>query len=63
MGGNCGGKRIGSGAKADPVHGPKRMLSIRMPVWVIEWLKGQEESQSVLVERALVKTYEIKRGE
>jgi hypothetical protein len=53
-----GGVREGAGRK--PSEATKESLSIRVSTTVKEWLKGQEESAGVIIERELVKL--IKKG-
>jgi uncharacterized protein (DUF4415 family) len=47
-----GGARPGSGR---PVLGDQKriMVAVRLPPDVAEWLRGQDESQSKLIERVL----------
>jgi len=38
----------------------KKMVSVRLPIYIVEWLKIQSESQAVLIETALREKYNIK---
>lgn len=49
-----GGARPGAGRK--PLGDQKRvMVAVRLPPDVVEWLRAQDESQSVVLERLLRK--------
>ena len=37
----------------------KKMVCIRLPLWLIEWLREQPQSQAVLIEDALVAAHGI----
>lgn len=41
-------KRPGRPAGSDRV-----MISVRLPIWLVEWLRAQPESQAALIEAAL----------
>lgn len=52
------GRRRGKpGRRPDP--NKKRMVSVKLPPWLIEWLRRQDVSQAVLIERALMHTHNI----
>jgi len=38
----------------------KVLTAVRLPPMLLDWLKNQEESQAVLIERALVNYYNLK---
>ena len=52
-----GGKRQGAGRK--PAHPllKRENITVKLPHWLIEWLRGEDESQAVLIETALKQTY------
>lgn len=54
-----GGPRPGAGRP--PARYPKRMVSIRLPEWLIQWLKGRNQSKTV--EDALVEKHGLKPPE
>lgn len=58
---NKGGKREGAGRPHAPDGHKKRMVSVRLPEYLIQWLSDQTESQAALIESALNKTYSIER--
>ena len=47
-----GGKRKGAGRP--PAANAKRMYSVRLPEWLIDWLREQDKSQAEIIEDALV---------
>lgn len=58
-----GGKRKGAGRpKGTAIHDRYRryVFTCRLPRYVIDWLRGQDESQGRLITRALVDLYAIK---
>lgn len=46
------GKSIGRPATSDRV-----MISVRLPTWLVEWMRAQPESQAALIEAALVEQH------
>lgn len=38
----------------------KETFGTRLPKWMIDWLRGQDESQSTLIEAALISHYKLK---
>jgi len=60
-----GGKRPRSGrpkGSTIPEDQKRHRYQIRLPGYVIEWLRGQPESAGRLVERALCMVYNIKES-
>jgi len=55
-----GGKRQGAGRPPAPYELKKRMVSIRLPEWLIKWMDDQPENRAVLIEDALKKVHGIK---
>ncbi|KPJ76022.1 MAG: hypothetical protein AMJ54_13225 [Deltaproteobacteria bacterium SG8_13] len=58
-----GGKRKGAGRpKGTTVQEPYRrqVFTCRLPRYVIEWLRQQDESQGRLIARAVVDLYAVK---
>ena len=56
----AGGKRQGAGRPPAPVELKKRMVSIRLPEWLIQWMYEQPETnRAVLIEEALKKVHSI----
>lgn len=55
---NYGGRRPGAGRKKLP--NKKQSLTVRLPPWMIAWLRAQPDSSGVLIERALRNHYELK---
>ncbi len=49
-----GGKREGAGRKEALPHLKRKMISVRLPVWLIDKLKEQPGSQSVIIEESLI---------
>jgi len=52
-----GGKRPGAGR---PPGKTRRRITFRLSIWLVDWLKRQEGSQSVIIEKALVAYYKLK---
>lgn len=57
---NRGGKRKGAGRKALPEHLKKQPCPLKLPRWVIDYLNGLPDSRAVAIEKALIKTYNLK---
>jgi len=55
-----GGKRQGAGRPTAPPRLKKRMISVRLPEWLLAWLSQQTESQAVLIEDALKEKHRLK---
>jgi hypothetical protein len=61
---NKGGKRQGAGRPPAPAELKKRMVSIRLPEWLIQWMDEQPETnRAVLIEGALKKMHGIQPPE
>ena len=50
-----------------PVRGPGRpagsdrvMISVRLPIWLVEWLREQDEPAAQLIEDALRRRHKLK---
>ena len=57
---NRGGKRQGAGRPPAPAELKKRMVSIRLPEWLIQWMDEQPKTnRAVLIEEALKKVHNI----
>jgi len=56
-----GGKRKGAGRPKLPASKKRSMVSIKLPGFIVKWLRSQEQSQGKLIEKALIETYEIER--
>lgn len=57
-----GGKRPGAGAPCLEDESQRRIpVSIRLPRWLVDWLRDQEYTQSSLIESAIVQAYRLKR--
>lgn len=54
-------RKKGSGRPAMPEECKKKMMTMRLPIWLTEWLREQEDSQSEVIERALVNYYNLRR--
>ena len=45
---------------ADPAQ--RRVpVTVRLPFWLLDWLRSNDQSQSRLIERALIATYDLER--
>ncbi len=55
-----GGYRQGAGRKRLPSNQVKRLFTVRLPTYLIDWLRVQGTSQAVLIEDALVKEHRLK---
>jgi len=54
MGGaRVGGARVGAGAPKKPRDLVKTQIGLKLPTWIVAWLREQPESASVLIEQAL----------
>lgn len=59
-----GGKRPGAGRPKNsklPKDLKRKVFNVRLPAWQCNWLTEQSESAGRLIERALIKTYNLKR--
>jgi len=56
----AGGKRKGAGRPPAPAELKKRMISIRLPGWLLKWMDAQPgTNRALLIEDALKKVHEI----
>ena len=51
-----GGKRPGAGR---PTGSDRVGIYVRLPGWLVEWLREQPESQAELIEQALTEQHEL----
>ena len=58
-----GGARLGAGRKPSPPDLKKIPISVKLPRWLVEWMRDQPESQSVLIEDALQDRHNLKSPE
>lgn len=49
-----GGKRIGSGRKKSRPELKKIPVGMKLPRWMVEWLRTQPQSMPALIEDALI---------
>lgn len=42
-----------------PAGSDRVMISVRLPIWLVEWLRAQPESQAALIEAALRERHRI----
>jgi len=59
-----GGKRPGAGrpkGTAIPREKRRKPFGVRLPLWLIEWVRSQDTPSARLIERALILTYGLKR--
>ena len=54
-----GGKRDGSGRPPADPDLKKIPVNLKLPAYIVDWLREQDESQAVLIEQALLDTYDI----
>lgn len=60
----AGGCRKGAGRPPAPPEMKKRMISIRLPEWLIQWMDDQTDTnRAVLIENALQKMHGIEPPE
>ena len=61
MGRKAGQGKFAGGRKPLPPDDPERRVNvtIKLPLWLREWLKKQKTAQSRLIEAALIETYKI----
>jgi hypothetical protein len=58
-----GGKREGAGRPKGSMFPPnkrRKQVSVRLPVWLSDWLQNHPESSGRLIERALIAFYQLK---
>ena len=58
-----GGIRKGAGRKPAPLELKKIPVGVKLPRWLVEWMREQPESQAVLIEEALKKRHKLKSPE
>lgn len=58
-----GGERPGAGRKPAPPELKKIPVGVKLPRWLVEWMRGQPESQAVLIEDALKRRHKLKPPE
>jgi len=46
--------------KSDDHLKPVRLADFQLPKWIVDWLITQPESGDILIEKALIQTYQIK---
>lgn len=57
---NHGGKREGAGAKTIPPYMKKVPVGLKLPRWLIEFMRIQNDSRAVQIEKAVCDYYGIK---
>lgn len=57
---NHGGKREGAGRPYSDPRLLKVPVGYKLPQWLVDWLREQDDPSSVLIERALMKAYKLK---
>jgi hypothetical protein len=57
-----GGARKGAGRKPRP-DTKKRPISVKLPPWLIAWMRAQPTSQAALIEEALMARHGLKPPE
>ncbi len=55
-----GGKRPGAGRKPLAEDKKRRPLWVTLPLYLMQWLDSQPESNSVIIENAINNQYKIK---
>jgi|ERR1022692_191505 hypothetical protein len=50
----------GAGRKHSPPELKKIPVGVKLPRWLVEWMREQPESQAVLIEEALKKRHKLK---
>ena len=53
----------GAGRKPSPPELKKIPVGMKLPRWLVEWMRAQPESQAVLIEEALKKRHKLKPPE
>ena len=63
MGRKAGQGKFAGGRKLLPPDDPERRVNVtvKLPLWLREWLKTQKTAQSRLIEAALIETYQIEK--
>ena len=60
---NFGENPRGAGRKPAPPELKKIPVGVKLPRWLVEWMREQPESQAVLIEEALKKRHKLKPPE
>jgi hypothetical protein len=58
-----GGKREGAGRPPAPPELKKVPVGLKLPYWLIEWMRARPESMAVLIEDALKHRHKLKPSE
>ena len=58
-----GGARPGSGRKPAKPELKKIPVGMKLPRWLVEWLRAQPESMPKLIEDALIARHKLKQPE
>ena len=58
-----GGHRAGSGRKPSLPELKKIPVGMKLPRWLVEWMREQPESQAALIEDALTRRHKLKPPE
>ncbi len=56
----AGGKREGAGRKPGDPRLVKIPVGYKLPRWLVEWLREQDEPAAVLIEAALLARHKLK---
>jgi hypothetical protein len=59
-----GGKKPGAGRPKGSSYPPEKRrkpFGVRLPLWLIEWIRSQPEPSGRMIERAVILTYGLKR--
>jgi len=61
-----GGARPGAG-RPKGIHTPikaqavkRQTIGVRLPAWMVEWVKGQNEPAGRIIEKAIINTFNLK---
>ena len=60
LGWMTGGARKGSGRKPSPPELKKIQVGLKLPRWLVEWMRARPESQARLIEDALQSVHGLK---
>jgi hypothetical protein len=58
-----GGARPSAGRKPSPPELKKIQLGLKLPGWMLTWLRAQPESMASLIEDALIERHKLTRPE
>lgn len=53
----------GAGRKPSPLELKKIPVGVKLPRWLVEWMRARPESQAVLIEDALKRRHKLKPPE